>query len=53
MSGINHYADKQKRLERRRNHIARDLRTPKYAPRVIEDKRRKIKPQDDDYEWPI
>lgn len=40
MAGLNKYSDKEKREMRRRNHIARDLRTPKFKPRVIE-KRRK------------
>lgn len=31
---------KMKRQVRRRDHIARDLRTPKYRPRVIPDKRK-------------
>jgi len=30
------YPEKEKRLARRRNHIARDLRTPKYRQRVVE-----------------
>lgn len=34
MTGLNKYDDKMKREQRRRNHIARDLRTPKYRQRV-------------------
>lgn len=39
MTGMNKYSDKQKRAMRRRNHIARDLRTRKYRQRVIKNKR--------------
>jgi len=31
--------DKDKRKRRRQNHIAKDLRTPKYRQRVIEPRR--------------
>jgi hypothetical protein len=40
MSGLNKFNDKDKRRQRMRNHIARDLRTPKYKPRVVEPKKR-------------
>lgn len=40
MVGLHKFTDKEKRAERRRNHIARDLLTPKYHQRVIPDKRR-------------
>ncbi len=33
--GMNRFEDKERRKQRRHNHIARDLRTPKYKPRVI------------------
>lgn len=36
MTGMNRYGDKQKRAMRRRNHIARDLKTKKYRQRVRE-----------------
>jgi len=41
-----------KRQVRRRDHIARDLRTPKYRPRVIPDKKKDERPSIflDDYE---
>lgn len=35
MAGINRYEGKDRRRQRLRNHIAKDLRSPKYAPRVI------------------
>lgn len=34
MAGLNKYSDKEKREMRRRNHIARDLRTPKFKQRI-------------------
>jgi hypothetical protein len=40
MVGLHKFTDKEKRAQRRRNHIARDLLTPKYHPRVVPDKRR-------------
>lgn len=48
MVGLNKFSDKDKRRQRMRNHIARDLRTFKYRPRVVEDKRWK---NDGDYEY--
>ena len=39
MTGLNKFDAKQKRRERLRNHIAKDLATPKYHQRVIERKR--------------
>lgn len=39
MHGLKHYEPKQRRSVRRRNHLAKDLATPKYAPRVVEEKR--------------
>jgi hypothetical protein len=48
MAGLNKYSDKQKREQRRRNHIARDLRTPKYRQKRIDKK--KSDPLDMDYE---
>lgn len=38
MAGLNKFGDKRKREQRRRNHIARDLRTKKYRKQVIEKK---------------
>ena len=35
MPGINKYEGKDRRRERIRNHIAKDLRTPKYGQQVI------------------
>lgn len=40
MSGLSKYDGKDKRRQRMRNHIARDLRTSKYQPRVVPDKKR-------------
>lgn len=39
MSGINKYDEKTKRQQRRRNHVAHDLGSAKYRPRVVERKR--------------
>lgn len=35
MAGLNKYDEKQKREQRRRNHIARDLLSPKYRQRIV------------------
>lgn len=40
MVGLHKFTDKEKREQRRRNHVARDLATPKYHQRVVPDKRR-------------
>jgi hypothetical protein len=37
---IGRLPDKERRKARRHNHIARDLRTPKYAMRVAKKKKR-------------
>lgn len=56
MSGMNHFESKQRRAVRRRNHIARDLRTPKYGPRIKESKKQHMidelheREAEDDYE---
>lgn len=40
--GINRYEGKDKRRQRMKNHIAKDLRTgAKYSPRVILDRKKK------------
>lgn len=39
MVGMSKLSDKEKREQRRRNHVARDLATPKYHQRIIERKR--------------
>lgn len=44
MTGLNRYSEKDRRKQRRRNHIARDLRTAKYRPRVVPNKKK-------NYEW--
>jgi hypothetical protein len=44
MTGLNKFDDKRRREMRRKNHIALDLRTPKYKPRVVKPKNK------DDYE---
>lgn len=43
MVGLNKYSDKEKRKMRMHNHIARDLRTPKYKQRRVG---RKTRPDD-------
>lgn len=45
--GMSAFNDKDRRRERRRNHFAKDLRTPKNKQRVIPNKRKKW--EDDDY----
>lgn len=50
MTGQNKLHDKMKREQRRRNHIVRDLRTPKYRQRKIENKKRKMGPPDEELE---
>lgn len=50
---MNAFDEKEKREVRRRNHIARDLRTPKYGQRVVSNKKRQLKDSwlwDDDWE---
>ena len=42
MSGLKGCPPKQRREVRRRNHIARDLRTPKYGPRIRESKKQHL-----------
>lgn len=39
MSGMNKFSMKQKRQQRRRSHVAKDLRTPKYGQRRVEGKK--------------
>lgn len=39
MPGLKKFGDKEKRKQRRNNHIARDLMTPKYRQRTVERKR--------------
>lgn len=45
--GMNRFEDKERRKQRRHNHIAHDLRTPKYRQRVVKDKRKKDLPFDE------
>ena len=40
MTGLNKFAEKDKRRQRLRNHIAKDLHSPKYHQRVLEGRRR-------------
>ena len=49
MTGLNKFDEKMKREMRRRNHIARDLRHPKFRQRVI-DKRDKYKNDIEEFE---
>ena len=46
MTGMNKYDRKERRKQRRHNHIARDLMTPKYKPRRIPNKKK-----DYDFDW--
>lgn len=43
MVGINKYDEKERREQRRRNHIARDLIGSKYHQRILPNKERKRK----------
>jgi hypothetical protein len=45
--GINNYDEKERRKVRRRNHIAKDLRNPKYRMRILEEK------DSDDWQWEV
>lgn len=45
MAGLQSFGRKQKREQRRRNHIARDLHTPKYKQRVKQSEKRKVRRQ--------
>lgn len=38
VKGIRSYSNKERRKVRRANHLALDLRTPKYGQRVVEPK---------------
>lgn len=51
MSGMSAFDRKEKRKQRRRNHIAKDLATPKYKQRRVENKKRKprIEEEEDSY----
>lgn len=49
--GMNRFEYKERRKQRRHNHIARDLRTPKYAQQVVKDKRKKDEPFDEYEEY--
>jgi hypothetical protein len=40
MVGLHKFDGKNKREQRRRNHVARDLATPKYHQRIIPDRKR-------------
>lgn len=48
VKGMNNYEGKDRGRIRRRNHIARDLATPKYRQRVKEGKKPQV---DDGYDW--
>lgn len=53
MTGIDRYVDKDRLRARRKNHIAKDLRTPKYGQRVVQTRHKKSPPwddQDEDYD---
>lgn len=47
--GMNRFEDKERRKQRRHNHIARDLRTPKYRQRAVKDKTKTPDP----FGWPL
>ena len=40
MVGLHKFEGKNKREQRRRNHVARDLLTPKYRQRIVPDRKR-------------
>lgn len=41
MVGLSKYSDKERRQQRRRNHIARDLADRKYHQRIVPSERRR------------
>lgn len=41
MTGINKYSEKERREQRRRNHIARDLWSRKYSQQIVPNQRKK------------
>lgn len=47
MTGLKKYEGKDRRRQRLHNHIAHDLRSPKYRPRVID--RKRIEDEDGNY----
>ena len=52
MVGMNKVPDKERRKMRRFNHIAKDLRSPKYSQRIVKNKKKKdwyIGEEDEDY----
>ena len=48
MSGIGKLPDKERRRQRRRNHVAKDLSDVKYHQRVVPSKKKKNKNKDVD-----
>lgn len=42
MSGMNHYDEKQRKAQRRRNHIAKDLADTKYRNRIRDSNRQHL-----------
>lgn len=40
MTGLSKYEGKDRRRQRLRNHVARDLYTPKYRQRIVPDRKR-------------
>lgn len=47
MPGLKKFGDKERRKQRRSNHIAKDLMTPKYRQRVLD--RKRIEDEDGNY----
>ncbi len=47
--GLNSFDEKKRREQRRFNHIAKDLRTPKYRQRRIDNKKTKDYDEEEEY----
>lgn len=49
MTGLKKFEGKDKRRQRMRNHIAKDLRDNKYRQRILPDRRKKHLDEDERY----
>lgn len=51
MTGINRFDGKDKRRERMRNHMAKDLASTKYRQRVVPNRKHRDEQRDEDDEY--
>lgn len=51
MTGMDRYEDKKRREWRRRNHIARDLRSPLFRQRIKKGRPKPPPPEVEDFEY--